>query len=287
MKSLSILFTYLLVLPLFLVKAIDVREGKYKIINRHSGKVLGVVDDSTNNAANVHQWGDNGRTSQQWIITKEGNYYLIMNVNANKALDVNENSTQDGANVIIWPNHGNMNQRWTIEEVDNGYVIIVNVNSGKLLDVEMGSMDDGGNVLQWYNNNQDNQQWKLVFIEGQNNGQNQNNQQNVGTVEVIDDHNDSNIIEIIDNQEDNNVIEVIDDPDDNNVIEVVDDLEEFIQANNDKSSCSLAIIKQGYNCCSIDCDIIYSDDDGTWGLENGQWCGCTKSCRIYCYFRRL
>jgi endo-1,4-beta-xylanase len=49
------------------------------------------------------------------------------------------------------------------------------------------------------------------------------------------------------------------------------------------NNCSAKILSQGYKCCSDkNCVVYYTDDDGTWGVENGQWCGCnnkTKSCR--------
>ncbi|ORY28210.1 hypothetical protein LY90DRAFT_361241, partial [Neocallimastix californiae] len=31
---------------------------------------------------------------------------------------------------------------------------------------------------------------------------------------------------------------------------------------------------QGYECCPSDCETIYTDDDGDWGVNNNQWCGC-------------
>ena len=139
-------------------------EGKFKIVNRHSGKCLGVNGDSTSNGANVYQWTDNGKTSQQWTISNQGNGYKIINVNANKALDVEKSSVKDGGNVLIWSENGDLNQLWNIQEIGDGYVTIENLNSGKLLDVEKSSMSDGGNVLQWSSNGDDNQQWKLVSV---------------------------------------------------------------------------------------------------------------------------
>jgi hypothetical protein len=38
--------------------------------------------------------------------------------------------------------------------------------------------------------------------------------------------------------------------------------------------CSAAITAQGYKCCSANCVVEYTDADGDWGVENGQWCGC-------------
>ena len=139
-------------------------EGTFKIINRHSSKCLGVYEDSTSNGANVVQWTDNNKSSQQWTISKQGNGFKIINVNANKALDVEENSLKDGGNVILWMENGDLNQLWNIQEIGDGYVTLENLNSGKMLDVEKSSMSDGGNVLQWGNNGDDNQHWKLVPV---------------------------------------------------------------------------------------------------------------------------
>jgi len=38
--------------------------------------------------------------------------------------------------------------------------------------------------------------------------------------------------------------------------------------------CAAAIKQQGYKCCKPNCEIIYTDGDGNWGVENGEWCGC-------------
>jgi len=41
-----------------------------------------------------------------------------------------------------------------------------------------------------------------------------------------------------------------------------------------KGSCSQKILLQGYKCCSPGCVVYYTDSDGTWGVEDGDWCGC-------------
>ncbi|KAL6621896.1 family 11 glycoside hydrolase [Neocallimastix sp. 'constans'] len=38
--------------------------------------------------------------------------------------------------------------------------------------------------------------------------------------------------------------------------------------------CSSKITAQGYKCCSANCEVVYTDDDGNWGVENNNWCGC-------------
>lgn len=44
-----------------------------------------------------------------------------------------------------------------------------------------------------------------------------------------------------------------------------------------QNKCSSKITDKGYKCCSSDCVITYTDEDGHWGFENDQWCGCEKS----------
>ena len=135
---------------------------KYIIVNRLSGKALGVKYDSTDNGANVHQWALNGKTSEEWIVTDMGNGYKFMNVNANKNLDVYEKSKENGGNIIIWADNGGQNQRWDIEQGPDGYVFIKSRLSGLYLDVEKKSKEDGGNIIQYQHNGNGNQQWKLV-----------------------------------------------------------------------------------------------------------------------------
>nr|AAC05164.1 1,4-beta-D-glucan-4-glucanohydrolase [Orpinomyces sp. PC-2] len=45
----------------------------------------------------------------------------------------------------------------------------------------------------------------------------------------------------------------------------------------------------GYSCCN-GCDVFYTDNDGKWGVENGNWCGIKSSCdnnQRYCWSERL
>ena len=135
---------------------------KYVIVNRMSGKAVGVHWDSTDDGANVHQWTINGKTSEEWICTQMSDGYKFTNVNANKCLEVYNLSKDNGGNIAIWPDTGVSNQRWTIENAADGYVYLKNVYSGLYLDVEKKSTEDGGNIIQYQFNGNGNQQWKLV-----------------------------------------------------------------------------------------------------------------------------
>ncbi|ORX53276.1 Six-hairpin glycosidase [Piromyces finnis] len=48
-------------------------------------------------------------------------------------------------------------------------------------------------------------------------------------------------------------------------------------SNPSTGKCSSKITSQGYQCCSDNCEVIYTDADGNWGVENGEWCGCAKA----------
>ena len=41
-----------------------------------------------------------------------------------------------------------------------------------------------------------------------------------------------------------------------------------------KTKCWKAIQEAGYECCEEGCIVFYTDKDGDWGMENGQYCGC-------------
>jgi len=43
--------------------------------------------------------------------------------------------------------------------------------------------------------------------------------------------------------------------------------------------CSKNILSQGYSCCEQgNCEVLYEDDDGQWGVENDEWCGIRTDC---------
>jgi hypothetical protein len=144
-----------------------VANGTYKLIARHSGKALDVLNNGTANGTNVQQYTSNTCACQQWTLTHQGSgRYSVTGVGSNKMLDVNASSTADGANVQIWQSTNGNNQRFTFIPAGNGYYRINAVHSGKCLDVSGSSTADGANVHQWTYNATANQQWQLVPQSG-------------------------------------------------------------------------------------------------------------------------
>jgi len=42
----------------------------------------------------------------------------------------------------------------------------------------------------------------------------------------------------------------------------------------------------GYECCKNSCNVVYTDEDGDWGVENNEWCGIPETCSS-CWSKRL
>ncbi|MCH7232421.1 RICIN domain-containing protein, partial [Glycomyces sp. L485] len=72
----------------------------YKIISRHSGLALDVLDRSTEPGAEIVQWNDTGGTNQQFrFIDAGGGYYRIQARHSNMVLDVWEWNADNGATI--------------------------------------------------------------------------------------------------------------------------------------------------------------------------------------------
>ena len=154
-------------------------SGTYKLIARHSGKVLDVSGGPsyTQDGVNVQQWEDLNQTSQQWVITAtDGGYYTLKAKHSGRMLSVNLNpanngsndgsATGNGANVFQYGTDSANNRQWKIESVGDGYYKLTNRQTGRVLDVDGGvtATQNGANVHQWTYKSQTNQQWMLTQI---------------------------------------------------------------------------------------------------------------------------
>jgi alpha-L-fucosidase 2 len=136
-------------------------SGYVKLVNRNSGKVLGVQNGSLADAAAIVQQTDTGATGQNWqVVDVGGGYVKLVNRNSGKVVDVNGGSTADGATVIQYRDHGGANQQWQLLTT-GGYTRLRNRNSGKVLDVYQMSTADGAAIVQWADNGGANQQWAM------------------------------------------------------------------------------------------------------------------------------
>jgi hypothetical protein len=145
-------------------------EGAYKVVAKHSNKMIDVYNWSTANGGNIAQWEDNGGGSNQiWRVYGVGdNYYKLESKHSGKVLDVYDFSTDNGGNIVQWDYWGNSNQQWSFSEAENGYYVITNRNSGKVIDVEGASTANGANIHQWTYYGYDWQKFKLEWFSAVN-----------------------------------------------------------------------------------------------------------------------
>src|SRR6185437_4317072 len=65
-----------------------VSNGTYKLIARHSGSAMDVINASTSNGAGIQQWGYAGSSNQKWTITHlGGTEYKILSAQTSKTID--------------------------------------------------------------------------------------------------------------------------------------------------------------------------------------------------------
>jgi hypothetical protein len=137
--------------------------GTYELVNRRSGKVLGVTGASTTDGATVTQQTSTGAASQRWQrVDVGGGYFKLINAGSGKAMDVFGKGLTDGVAVVQWTDNGGANQQWQAVTTDGGYAKLINRRSGKAVDVFAGAVTDGTPIVQWTDNNGTNQQWQLA-----------------------------------------------------------------------------------------------------------------------------
>ncbi|WP_191330435.1 RICIN domain-containing protein [Frigoribacterium sp. ACAM 257] len=134
----------------------------YKIVNRSTGKVLGVLGGSLSDGASVVQWSDTGSRDQAWHVTTQSDgTRLITDRSSGRALGIREASTAADSDAVQWLDNGSNDQRWRLIQTGS-YVKIQNVRSGLVLGVRAGSSADGAQVIQWSDTGSLDQQWSIV-----------------------------------------------------------------------------------------------------------------------------
>ncbi|MEC0227694.1 NPCBM/NEW2 domain-containing protein [Paenibacillus alba] len=102
----------------------DLGLGKYKIVNKQSGRVMDVIDGSKSPGKSVIQWTDSetaadpSAINQQWAISNVGNgYFNITSVNSRLALENSNGSAADGNPVVQNTYTGSDSQLWKVERL--------------------------------------------------------------------------------------------------------------------------------------------------------------------------
>ncbi|OCB71589.1 Por secretion system C-terminal sorting domain-containing protein [Flavobacterium glycines] len=147
-------------------------NGRYKLVNRNSGKVIEVAGASIDRGANVQQGANTGGTYQQWDVTPvdsriggDFSYFTFANVNSAKSPDVLNFSLDNGANILVWDNVKSANQQWYLDYAGDGWFYIRSRHSANCLDVDNASTAEGANIFQWEKNGGFNQQWRFLPVD--------------------------------------------------------------------------------------------------------------------------
>lgn len=151
---------------------VEAINGKYKIVNKASGKVLSTLGGSLFDAVRISQYADGGVGNQSWDIAPvamtiggDYSYHYITNSNTNDKtyhLDDLDWSLDENKEVIAYPGGGSGCEQWHIRYVADGYYTIINRHSGLCLAVRDGNLGDGANVVQMKVNESAAQLWKFV-----------------------------------------------------------------------------------------------------------------------------
>jgi hypothetical protein len=133
--------------------------GKYRVVNRNSGKPLAIAGNSTADGAKAVQQTGNAT----WTISAGQNGAFSLRYDpTGKVLDVNGSSSTTGLQLQQWTANGGTNQQWFLRSAAGGYFTIVNAANGLAADVYGQSTSDGAQVVQWTANGGTNQQWQLL-----------------------------------------------------------------------------------------------------------------------------
>ncbi|MBM7564069.1 RICIN domain-containing protein [Paenibacillus sacheonensis] len=144
--------------------ALDTTQS-YALVNRNSGKALGIVNNAASDGGLVEQQPNTGAASQSWKLTDAGSgRYYIQNINSGKVLEISGFSTAVGTQASQWTNNGGANQQWLLVDAGGGYYKIKNVYSGKVLGMSGGSKDNGAPCIQWAETGSLNQNWSLTVV---------------------------------------------------------------------------------------------------------------------------
>jgi hypothetical protein len=131
----------------------------------HSGKVLDVLNGSTEDRAPIVQFDSHGGDNQKWRLDDlHDGSFRIVSVHSGKVLDVTGFSMDNETPIIQFEWHGGPNQRWRLEDVGDGRSKIVSVHSGKVLDVHGASPDNLAAVTQFDFVGGLNQMWRQLPV---------------------------------------------------------------------------------------------------------------------------
>lgn len=105
-------------------------NGFYKLICKHSEKVIDVDGNGNKVGANVRQYTDTGQNNQQWIIKDAGNgYYNIISKCSGLYLDLKDGKDSNQQNIQVYLGNGTSAQKWAFIK-ERGNKIVFDMQGG-------------------------------------------------------------------------------------------------------------------------------------------------------------
>ena len=152
-------------------------NGRYKIVNKVSGKVISLPGGSLARQG-LYQWADGGLANQVWDVypidkttVADYSYVVIRNTNTSSIplyFDAQAWNMESGAAVSAWSDGDDAStqpngwQRWHLRYVGDGYYHIINHLSGLYISVSGSSDANGASIVEWKNDGSDKLLWKFV-----------------------------------------------------------------------------------------------------------------------------
>ncbi len=149
-------------------------NGRYVIVNRHSGKVLGVAGANKENGAAVEQMDYTRAAHQQWEVAPfvgpfgDQSYFTLRAVHSGKALDTADWSHAEGGKIQQWGEGEADPQHWFFEYAGRNNFYIRSRWNTKHLAPAGGSKSAGAAIVQTARMGTPQQQWRLVPVSGLN-----------------------------------------------------------------------------------------------------------------------
>ncbi|MFG1885383.1 alpha-galactosidase [Micromonospora sp. NPDC049102] len=139
----------------------------YTLTAQHSGKLLDVSNNATNDGADIVQWAANGQPNQRWRFQDAGGgYQTVISAHSGKCLDVygGASATGDGVRVTQWTCNGGTNQQWRVQDPGTGAVQLIARHSNKCLTILNAATTDGARAVQSTCTTSASQQWRRTGV---------------------------------------------------------------------------------------------------------------------------
>ena len=148
-------------------------SGKFKIVNKASGKVLSPSNGSVSGGNGISLSNDGETKNQTWIVEAVdyrcgGDFSYVSICNAGNAsskyyLDAQKYDAANGAKVMLYAGGANECERWHLRYKGNGYYVMTNHDSGLSLEGSTSNSDaTATGVVQWERTGTDRQLWRFI-----------------------------------------------------------------------------------------------------------------------------